>query len=114
MPKAVFYAVQKGRKTGIYGSWEECEPLIKGFVGAKYKKFTLLADAQDFVAAKSSSSNSTTPAQVQALTSSSSEDIVVYCDGACKSNGQAGAIAGIGVWWGHGDPRYLFSSSSLT
>ncbi|KAI6043465.1 ribonuclease H-like domain-containing protein, partial [Pisolithus marmoratus] len=32
---------------------------------------------------------------------------VVYCDGACKGNGQAGSIAGIGVWWGHNDPRNL-------
>ena len=31
---------------------------------------------------------------------------IVYCDGACKGNGQPGSVAGIGVWWGHGDPRY--------
>lgn len=31
---------------------------------------------------------------------------VVYSDGACKGNGQPGSIAGVGVWWGHNDPRY--------
>lgn len=30
---------------------------------------------------------------------------VVYCDGACKGNGKAGSVAGVGVWWGAEDPR---------
>ncbi|KAJ7204408.1 ribonuclease H-like domain-containing protein [Mycena pura] len=33
--------------------------------------------------------------------------LVVYSDGACKGNGQAGSVAGIGVWWGEGDPRNI-------
>lgn len=36
---------------------------------------------------------------------------VVYSDGACKGNGQAGSIAGVGVWWAEGDPRSAESSS---
>jgi len=32
---------------------------------------------------------------------------VVYTDGACSNNGGKGAKAGIGVWWGHDDPRNL-------
>ncbi|EGO05297.1 hypothetical protein SERLA73DRAFT_44067 [Serpula lacrymans var. lacrymans S7.3] len=32
---------------------------------------------------------------------------VVYCDGACKGNGQVGSIAGVGVWWGVNDPRNI-------
>lgn len=31
---------------------------------------------------------------------------IVYSDGACKGNGGRHAVAGIGVWWGHDDPRY--------
>jgi ribonuclease HI len=34
---------------------------------------------------------------------------VVYSDGACKGNGQARATAGVGVWWGENDPRYVHS-----
>ncbi|KAK7063903.1 ribonuclease H-like domain-containing protein [Favolaschia claudopus] len=34
-----------------------------------------------------------------------SEWDVVYSDGACKGNGQVGSVAGVGVWWGHDDPR---------
>jgi hypothetical protein len=32
---------------------------------------------------------------------------VVYTDGACSGNGQPGSVAGIGVWWGSNDPRYV-------
>jgi len=33
---------------------------------------------------------------------------VVYTDGACSNNQNAAlAKAGVGVWWGHGDPRYV-------
>jgi ribonuclease HI len=32
---------------------------------------------------------------------------VVYTDGACKGNGKAGSVAGIGVWWGRNDPRLV-------
>lgn len=32
---------------------------------------------------------------------------VVYSDGACKGNGKPGSVAGIGVWWGHDDPRCI-------
>ena len=38
---------------------------------------------------------------------------IVYSDGACKSNGFCGAVAGIGVWWGPDDPRYDDSSLLL-
>ncbi|EKM83940.1 hypothetical protein AGABI1DRAFT_14088, partial [Agaricus bisporus var. burnettii JB137-S8] len=32
---------------------------------------------------------------------------VVYSDGACKGNGKAGSIAGVGVFYGPNDPRNL-------
>lgn len=34
---------------------------------------------------------------------------VVYSDGACKGNGKVGSIAGVGVWWGHNDARFVVS-----
>ncbi|KAG9023123.1 hypothetical protein FS837_005955, partial [Tulasnella sp. UAMH 9824] len=30
---------------------------------------------------------------------------IAYTDGACQGNGRAGAVAGIGVWYGDNDPR---------
>ncbi|MEM8998712.1 MAG: ribonuclease H family protein [Bacteroidota bacterium] len=44
-----FYVVWKGKKTGIFESWEDCKAQIKGFRGAQYKSFS------SFVAAKKAS-----------------------------------------------------------
>jgi len=43
------YAVKNGRKTGVFRSWSETEPLIKGFAGAKFKKFDNLTDAEEYL-----------------------------------------------------------------
>ena len=40
-----FYAVAKGRTTGIFLSWPECQESVKGFSGAVYKKFDKRSDA---------------------------------------------------------------------
>jgi len=42
-----------------------------------------------------------------AFTASGSTPIVVYTDGACTNNGRDGAAAGIGVFFGDGDPRNI-------
>jgi ribonuclease HI len=39
MPKTKYYVVWKGRKTGIFYSWEECSAQVTGFNGAVYKSF---------------------------------------------------------------------------
>jgi ribonuclease HI len=46
MPKAKFYVVWKGRKTGIYTSWEDCAAQVIGFMGAEYKAFASRAEAK--------------------------------------------------------------------
>lgn len=40
MTGSKFYVVWKGRKTGIFASWVECEAQVKGFTGAEYKAFS--------------------------------------------------------------------------
>eukprot|EP00429_Kryptoperidinium_foliaceum_P009952 CAMPEP_0176006922 /NCGR_PEP_ID=MMETSP0120_2-20121206/2969_1 /TAXON_ID=160619 /ORGANISM="Kryptoperidinium foliaceum, Strain CCMP 1326" /LENGTH=304 /DNA_ID=CAMNT_0017339671 /DNA_START=167 /DNA_END=1081 /DNA_ORIENTATION=+ len=47
--KSKFYAVAKGRKTGIYTSWPECEKQVKGYSGAIYKSFPTSQEAASFV-----------------------------------------------------------------
>lgn len=44
-----YYAVQKGRKTGVFMSWAECQEQTKGFSGAVFKSFTSKAEAEAFV-----------------------------------------------------------------
>ena len=46
MPKSKFYVVWKGRKTGVFSSWADCEKQVKGFAGAEYKAFGTLQEAE--------------------------------------------------------------------
>ena len=46
MPKPKFYVVWKGRKTGIFTSWQECSAQVTGFFGAEYKSFEIRSDAE--------------------------------------------------------------------
>lgn len=46
---AKYYAVRKGRKVGIYYSWEYCKAQIEGYKGAEYKSFKTEKEAQDFL-----------------------------------------------------------------
>lgn len=46
MPKQKYYVVWKGRKTGIFTSWAECEKQVKGFLGAEFKAFDTLKEAE--------------------------------------------------------------------
>ncbi|BBB48000.1 ribonuclease H1 domain-containing protein [Pelolinea submarina] len=39
MAKQKYYVVWKGKKTGIFTSWEECSAQVSGFNGAEYKSF---------------------------------------------------------------------------
>lgn len=47
--KESFYAVAKGKKIGIFSTWDEAQPLVNRFHGAKYKKFNSLAEARSFL-----------------------------------------------------------------
>lgn len=44
-----YYAVKRGLVPGIYKSWAQTEPLVKGFPGAKYKSFSTLKAAQNWL-----------------------------------------------------------------
>ncbi|MDI6770007.1 MAG: ribonuclease H family protein [Anaerolineales bacterium] len=45
-PKSKFYVVWKGRKSGIFSTWEACADQVKGFTGAEYKAFASRAAAE--------------------------------------------------------------------
>lgn len=46
MPKKKFYVVWKGRKTGVFTSWNVCKRQIDGYEGAEYKSFSSLEEAE--------------------------------------------------------------------
>lgn len=39
------YAVRKGRKTGIFNSWDECQIQVKGYQGAEFSSFKTVDEA---------------------------------------------------------------------
>jgi ribonuclease HI len=41
-----YYVIWKGKKTGVFESWEEVKRLIQGVAGAKYKSFSSADEAQ--------------------------------------------------------------------
>lgn len=40
-----FYAVKKGRKTGIFNTWEECKEQVHGYSGCQFKSFSTYEEA---------------------------------------------------------------------
>jgi ribonuclease HI len=51
--KAKYYVVWKGRKTGVFSSWEECAAQVQGFAGARYKSFPSRLAAEQALRGKS-------------------------------------------------------------
>lgn len=96
MPKQKYYVVWKGRKTGIFTTWAECEKQVKGFVDAQFKAFegeveaeaAYLANYNDY-RGKSSTSGNWKTASVQPLLPS------ICVDAAC--NGSPGKLEYRGV-----------------
>lgn len=150
-----FYAVKKGFKPGVYGSWDECKSQVDKFPSASFKKFASERDAWAFIRGvelsappevkkeaqtveaavsllprrgpepleyiplgkkrcHSDQEAESHPKRVKQSESLSSEStdgftymgdaVVVYTDGCCSANGQHGARAGIGVYWGRNHP----------
>ena len=44
------YAEAKGRKTGIFDNWEECQESTKAYPDAKFMKFNNYQDAEKYIA----------------------------------------------------------------
>ena len=44
-----FYAVKKGKTTGVFRSWDECKNQVDGFSGAQYKSFKTEAEALEYL-----------------------------------------------------------------
>ena len=47
-----YYAVKKGRKIGIYLSWNDCKEQVDGFEGAEYKSFSDIVEAEAYLTDK--------------------------------------------------------------
>lgn len=126
--KQVSFSLGMVLLTGILFSLEpiflrdECLEQTNGYAGAKFKKFANSTEAEHFVTF-GNSLRALAPAfsfdvaegskgKKRALSLDVEDELgwdVVYSDGACKGNGKVGSVAGVGVWWGHNDPRFALA-----
>lgn len=49
MAHKYYYAVCKGRKSGIFNDWDTCQQQVSGYPGAKFRKFYSLQEARNFL-----------------------------------------------------------------
>jgi ribonuclease HI len=112
-----------GKKTGVYTEWADAQKQIDGVKGPKYKKFATREEAQAFV-----DSGGGAPAEKvvkklkvekkgeeKEMGEKENEEVKantvrVWTDGSSRGNGRQGAKAGVGVWFGVDDERFVFST----
>lgn len=44
-----YYAVKRGKRTGVFKSWEDCRNAVEGYPGAQYKGFAALEEANAYL-----------------------------------------------------------------
>lgn len=44
-----YYAVKRGRTSGIYGTWEECRAYVDGYPDAEYRSFRERREAEEYL-----------------------------------------------------------------
>lgn len=118
-----FYGVAVGHTPGVYETWSAASEQIKDVKGPKYKKFATREEAEEFVKSggkaskkaevskpsakeKSNGTRAEGPSAKKIKTGSSNgRTVKVWTDGSSRRNGQVGAAAGVGVYFGEGDSR---------
>jgi len=103
--KKKIYAVKRGRSTGLFNSWPDCQKQVAGFPGAVYKGFATAAEAMRWLsgvsnaeekayarqkaqprAARSAAAPKRTAARPSAAASAEDADYILYTDGSCLRN----------------------------
>lgn len=79
---AKFYAVKKGRKTGILNTWSECQKSVIGFSGAEYKSFATVEECNNYLNPRISPKIEDTDRAIAYVDGSYNEDTKTYGSGA--------------------------------
>ena len=91
-----FYAVKRGRKTGLYTVWAECAAQVKGFQGAVYKGFMTEEEARAWLGGVDARAEQPRAAAEMAAPSAPDADYIIHTDGSCLRNpGGAGGWAAV-------------------
>jgi len=107
-PKKKYYAVAKGRKSGIYTSWPEAAAQVQGYAGAKYKGFASRAEAASWMqnpvygsAPPRAAAAVREPARAYGGETGSKKDAVtIYTDGGSRNNPGPGGYGVVQVYDG--------------
>ncbi|KAI0025735.1 ribonuclease H [Xylariomycetidae sp. FL0641] len=109
-----FYAVANGNAPGIYNDWDTVSKLLVGAKAPKFKKFETRDEAAEYIrmygdeaaidAVLAKEPRSKKAKKSDALQTEPNV-VHVYTDGSSRSNGTPRAVAGVGVFFGAGDPR---------
>ena len=87
---AKYYAIHKGRVTGIFQSWDDAKPHISGFSGPKFKKFDNLKDAEYYV------KHGKIEAKKDHADAVNYSDVIVFTDGSFSNKTKK---SGIGIYF---------------
>ena len=91
-----FYAVKRGRKTGLFTVWAECAAQVKGFQGAVYKGFMTEDEARAWLGGADARTEQPRAAAEMAAPSAPDADYIIHTDGSCLRNpGGAGGWAAV-------------------
>lgn len=91
-----FYAVKRGRKTGLFTVWAECAAQVKGFQGAVYKGFMTEEEARAWLGGADARTEQPRVAAEMAAPSAPDADYIIHTDGSCLRNpGGAGGWAAV-------------------
>ncbi len=85
-----YYAVRRGKITGVFDKWEECKAAVDGYPGAEYRGFSTLKEALEFAGLRSGSAEGQRADSVQ---SGSAEErlpregeLLAYVDGSYEDS----------------------------
>lgn len=78
MSKKKLYAVKKGKKTGIFQTWDACRASVDGYPGAEYKSFLSREEAEAYLTGANNPLRNT---GVEGDTGNEENQIVAYVDG---------------------------------
>ncbi len=75
MAKKKVYAVRKGKTTGLFYSWSECEAAVTGYPGAEYKGFLTEDEAKKYLEYED------IKAEIEDVLNKEKSSLIAYVDG---------------------------------
>lgn len=107
-PAKKYYAVARGRATGIFSAWfgtGNAEEQVRGFAGARYKGFADIEEARIWLREQQSAPDKkrtarkprpdTTAARTATAVSAQDADASIYTDGGCSCNPGPGGYGAV-------------------